>query len=174
MPWETSHPPSWRPERPREPGSRRKLSRPFRPHRFVIPPLHPGHRPAASALGSVLPARWAGWGRSPKHHGVARLAAQGSSLRQEKSTPARPSGGLPGLPPSVWREPAAFSSDVLCLGRGLGSLPGSPLSLRQDRRSSRRRKSSLKRHKTSLRRPDASLRRLAPSLAGRESSLRRP
>ena len=37
--------PSWRPERPREPGSRRKLSRPFRPHRFVIPP------PRASAFG---------------------------------------------------------------------------------------------------------------------------
>ena len=51
MPWETreTRHPIWRPERSREPGSRgleKKLSRPFRSHRFVIPLL-----PRASAFG---------------------------------------------------------------------------------------------------------------------------
>jgi hypothetical protein len=35
------------------------LSRPFRPQ-VGWGAIDPGHRPAASALGSALPARWAG------------------------------------------------------------------------------------------------------------------
>jgi hypothetical protein len=40
----------------------KRFSRPFRP-REIWPVLDPGHRPSASALGWVLPARWAGFVR---------------------------------------------------------------------------------------------------------------
>lgn len=52
-------------------------------------PLHPGHRPAASALGWILPARWAGGRagrpalRSATYPGGIPLAAQSRSLSSQ-------------------------------------------------------------------------------------------
>ena len=72
MPWEIG-PKSVRPGRPREPG----LNHVNHAHdqnsgsgglsgRVGWSPHVPGHRPAASALGSILPARWAGGVCAPR------------------------------------------------------------------------------------------------------------
>ena len=61
MPWEGRHPivAAWKAARARLDNAwDGKLSRAFQAAR-LLSSLHPGHRPAASALGSVLPARWA-------------------------------------------------------------------------------------------------------------------
>src|SRR4029077_10503939 len=73
-------PPSLRPEGPREPFPTAALQR--RANGLATlqaalrcQSLHPGHRPAASALGSVLPARWA------RRAGLAVLACERSIRR---------------------------------------------------------------------------------------------
>jgi hypothetical protein len=65
------------------------VSRPFRPHR-VCQFLHPGHRPAASALGSVLPARWAGHSRHVLSEGECLRTGACLSLRSLDRSTHRP------------------------------------------------------------------------------------
>jgi hypothetical protein len=91
MPWVNSPHLSMRPERPREPeldrADRQEALAAFQAA-FGVSPFPPGHRPAASALGSALPARWAGgdYRRRERFHRLHRtfgLRVQGRRRPQE-------------------------------------------------------------------------------------------
>jgi len=92
MPWEEKRPQSLRPEsenpirqdRSRGPSGRSPLSS-----------LHPGHRPSASALGSILPTRWAG--REPNAFQGWCSYSVTSPWRQVGRTPSSnpPRGAMP-------------------------------------------------------------------------------
>jgi hypothetical protein len=91
MPWVTGDRSAPRPEGPREvlfetaplpgEGSRGPSGRMIVAARWV-----PGNRPAASSLGSVLPARWAGKDGRQQHH---------FKLREKAEAKAAPAFGAP-------------------------------------------------------------------------------